>query len=413
MILMRRWSGWFANPIVLILGLAPLCAPNLRCQTAEPNRQEIRLHIERAQKAMQAGRFAEAGEEFRTIVSMDPGNLDARGNLGVVLFFQSRWSEAAGQFRRVLQERPQIWKVQALLGMCDRRLGQAAEAKQLLEEALPHLEEAGLKTEAGLELIEMLYQDRDLDRAVDVIRILQRCSPDNVDVLYTAARIYADLANDARDFLIQTSPDSARTHRFMAQYLVNAGELQGAIAQYRKALEIDRNIRGVHLELAQAILRDSRSEAAMEASRTELQAALKENPDDPKAEFWLGQLETVSGNFQAAIRHYSRAVQLQAGYADAHLCLGVSWMELNQPEKALEDLLAAVRLDSSNSKSHYRLAEAYRELGRQADAAQEIATFKKLRDQEKRLQEVYQQMHRAAPHQDFMEPAVPRTESVH
>jgi Tfp pilus assembly protein PilF len=353
---------------------------------------------------MHAGNFLEAETEFRAILALDPSNTDARGNLGVMLFFQSHWSEAAEQFQQVLKGHPQVWKLQVLLGMCDRRLGQTAEAMRLLTEAIPHVQDTALQTEAGLELIELLYQRRQLDQAVDVIRILQRGNSSNPDVLYTAARIYADLANDARDVLIQTVPDSARTHRFVAEYLINAGDLQGALAQYRKALEIDPRIRGVHLELAEAILRDSRSDAAMEAAQAELQAALKEDPDDANVEFWMGQLETQRGKYADAIQHYSRAVQLQPGDADAHLGLGIAMIEMKQPQKALEPLLAAIRLEPVNPKSHYRLAELYRESGREADAAAEIAIFRKLQDEEKRVQQVYEQMHRRKRSTDLIEP---------
>jgi Tfp pilus assembly protein PilF len=386
----RICGGPFAVRTVVLLSLATLAGPDVLSGAGGSSTQDVlSVHLQKAQRAARAGNFAEAEVEFRTILELDPRNTDARANLGVMLFFQSRWSEAAGQFRKALEERPSVWKVQALLGMCDRRLGQTADAMRLLAEAVPQLQDIPLQTEAGLELIEMLYQHRELDRAIDVIRILKRSAPSNADVLYTAARIYTDLANDASDVLIQTAPDSARTHRFVAQSLINSGDLQGALIQYRKALELDSRIRGVHLELAEAILRDSRSATSLDAAQNELQAALKEDPDDGNVEFWLGQLDAQRGNYQNAVRHYSRAVQLQPDYADAYLGLGVALIATNQPQKAQEHLLEAVRLDPLNPKPHYRLAVVYRKSGRESDAAEEIATFRKLRDEEKRVQEVY------------------------
>jgi hypothetical protein len=54
--------------------------------------------------------------EFRVIVVLDPNNVDARGNLGVLLFFQSAHADAIPQRRAALRLRPTLWKIQARLG---------------------------------------------------------------------------------------------------------------------------------------------------------------------------------------------------------------------------------------------------------------------------------------------------------
>src|SRR4029077_18245519 len=114
--------------------------------------------------------------------------------------------------------------------------------------------------------------------------------PSNADVLYSAYRIYSDLANRARDGLALLAPDSARMHEIMAQHLVNEGDLASAIAQYRKALAIDPKLRGIHYELGEAILQDSTSDTAIETAEKEFQAALSENPGDASAEYRLGRV---------------------------------------------------------------------------------------------------------------------------
>src|SRR5260370_70145 len=118
--------------------------------------------------------------------------------------------------------------------MCEKRLGRPAEAQQLLEASVPHLEGA-LQTQTGLDLLEILYQTGDFDKALDLARVLQRANPANVDVLYSAYRIYMDLANHTRDSLALVAPESARMHELMAQHLVNEGDLPSALVQYRQA----------------------------------------------------------------------------------------------------------------------------------------------------------------------------------
>jgi tetratricopeptide (TPR) repeat protein len=380
-----RWP----RRIALFLALWASAGAGLRSQTAATQQQEIHAHFQKAQQAIQSKDIGAAEREFRAVIALDPGNLDARGNLGVMQFFQTDWAGAAEQFRKVLEKQPNQWKVQAYLGICEGRLGHPAEARRLLKVALPHLTAGPFATQAGLELAEILYQSGDLDGAVDVIRILLPSNPTNVDVLYTTARVYADLASRSRDVLLLTAPESARTHQLMAEMLINRGEARAAAAQYRQALDINRNLPGVHFELGEAILQDSRQAPALEAAEKEFRAALAENPADANAEYRLGTIYALRRDYQTAIEHFSRALQIQPDNAYAEQGLGAAWMKMGNPEKAREHLLAATHLNPLYPTAHYQLSTVYRQLGRETESRQETAAFQKLEDSRKRIDQVY------------------------
>jgi len=381
--------GGLRKRIGLLLTLAALTAPGLWSQSSVSKQQEIQAHMQSAQQALRSSDFGAAEREFRAVVTLDPNNLDARGNVGVMRFFQGDWAGAAEQFRKVLEMQPKVWKVQALLGMCEGRLGRPTEARRLLEEVLPHLHGGPFETQAGLELAEILYQTGDLEGASDVVRTLLPSNSANVDVLYTAARIYADLANRSRDALLLVAPESARTHQLMAEMLINRGDAHAALIQYRKALEIEPKLRGVHYELGEAILQESRAAPALQAAEKEFRAALAENPADANAEYRLGTVCTLRRDYKTAIEHYSRALQLQPDNAYAHQALGAAWIKMGEPEKALDQLLAATRLDPLNPVAHYQLGTLYRQLGREADSRRELAAFEKLEESKKRIDQVY------------------------
>jgi tetratricopeptide (TPR) repeat protein len=387
--------------------MALLTVPGLWSKSTASNQQEIQSHMRRAQQALGTSDFAAAEQEFRAVVTLDPNNVDARGNVGVMRFFQSDWAGAAAQFRKVLEIQPKTWKVQAYLGMCEGRLGHPAEARRLLKEALPHLLEGPFQTQAGLELAEIFYQTGDLDGAVDAVRILLPSNPKNVDVLYTTARTYADLANRSRDALLLTAPESARTHQLMAEMLINRGNSRAAIIQYRKSLEIDPKLRGVHYELGEAILQGSRLAPALEAAETEFRAALAENPADANAEYRLGTLCSLRRDYKTAIDHYSRALQLQPDDAYSHEALGVAWNKMGQPEKALEQLVTATRLDPLYPTSRYQLGLLYRQLGRDADSRRELAAFEKLEQSRKQIDQVYVQTRGEFPDTEPTGPSAP------
>jgi tetratricopeptide (TPR) repeat protein len=366
-----------------------LAVPGLCFQADLSKAKEIQAHLQKAQEALQSSDFAAADREFEAVLTLDPNDLDARANMGVMRFFQNDWAGAAAQFRKVLEVQPKMWKVQASLGMCEARLGHVSDAHSLLEAALPHLTNGPFETQAGLELAEIDYQLGDLDGAVEVVRILLPNNPTNVDVLYTTARVYSDLANRSRDALLLTAPESGRTHQLMAEVLINRGDSHAAMVQYRKALEVDPRLRGVHYELGEAILQGSRQAAALESAEKEFRAALAENPGDANSEYWLGIIYSLRGDYQTAIEHYSRALQLSPNDADAHQALGAAWLKLRKPEKALEHLLAATRLDPLYPTAHYQLGTAYRQLGRESDARVELAAFEKLEKARKETSQVY------------------------
>jgi tetratricopeptide (TPR) repeat protein len=340
-------------------------------------------------------------------LALDPANTEARANLGVIRFVAKDWAGAAELFREVLKAKPPSPKAQALLGMCEKRLGRPAEAQNLLEQAVPKLQDGSLRTQAGLDLAEILYAASDLERAVDLLRVLRRADPTNVDVIYTQHRIYADLANSALDTLALAAPESARMHEAMAQKLVNEGDIPGALAQYRKALQIEPHLPGVHYELGQAILQDSTSDAAKEQAEKEFNLALVQNPGDAGAEYWLGRIQSLRLDYTMAMEHYSRAFKLRPDRADLRLRMGEALLNLNEPQKALEHLQAAAHLDPLNAIAHYRLATLYRKLGNDAESTKELRAFKELRQAEERIEDVYQQMHRKNLEKDVLPAETP------
>jgi tetratricopeptide (TPR) repeat protein len=84
-----------------------------------------------------------------------------------------------------------------------------------------------------------------------------------------------------------------------------------------------------------------------------------------------------------------RSLQLQPDNAYTQQELGWAWFKMGKPEKALEHLLAANRLDPLFSTTHYQLGTLYRQLGREADARRELAVFEKLEEARKQIDQVY------------------------
>jgi tetratricopeptide (TPR) repeat protein len=359
--------------------------------TSLSRQEQIESHMRQAQVYLNENKPDLAAAEFRAIVALDPKNVDARGNLGVLLFFQGAYADAVPQLRAALKLQPALWKIQALLGMAEKRTGDIKSALGNLQKAFPELKERKIQIDTGMELIEIYSGSGDLDRAAAIVSVLRELDPTNVELIYTAYRVYSDIADESRLSLIVVAPNSARTHQMMAHELARQGKADEAIANYREALKIDPKLPGLQFELAE-MLNNSTIPNAREEAESEYRAALAANPSDEKSECRLGDLAALKGDQKAANEHYERALKLQPNDAEANIGLAKTLMSMNQSEKALPLLEHAVNLDPASAVAHFRLSTVYRQMGRAADAKRELEEYQKYKDMKEKLRELYRQM---------------------
>jgi tetratricopeptide (TPR) repeat protein len=376
-----------------------------RTQSVAGKQQQIESHSRQAQEFLRQGKPDQAVGEFRAILALDPNNVDARGNLGVTYFFQSEYAKAAPELRSAIKLRPNLWKIQALLGISERRLGQTAAAQADLEHSFPQLQEEKIRIQAGLELIEIYYGAGQLDKAAGIAGILRQLAPADTDILYTAYRIYSDLAGESMLTMAMLAPKSARMHQIVAQEMSRQGNTEGSIAHYREAVKMDPRLPGLRFELAEA-LNLSASPADQDEVQKEYQAALADNPFDEKAECRLGEIALRASELESALAHYSRALELQPNDADASLGVGKTLTQMHRMAEAEPYLKRAAQLEPFTAVTHYRLSLVYRAAGRTADAQRELAEFQRLKDMKERLKQVYQEMRLQPVKQERLETEV-------
>src|ERR1700761_3825759 len=151
----RVWERGQVKQLVLKLGLGLvlLGAPLRFSVWAQANSNEaqiIREYMSQAEQALRSGHPDVAGRAYEKVLQLDPNNVDARGNLGVVDMSTGNWGKAAENLAEAYRLQPSQVKVQALLGICLFHLGRAAEAQDILAVAFPALDDSRLKREAGL-----------------------------------------------------------------------------------------------------------------------------------------------------------------------------------------------------------------------------------------------------------------------
>lgn len=377
--------------VIAVILLLFLVAADSKPQQARSRKQQIALHALQAQRFLKENRPDQAIPEFRAILALDPNNLDARANLGVLLFFHADNALAVPELQAALKLRPTLWKIQALLGIAQKRTGNVTASITNLEQSFPKLEEKGIQIQVGMELIEMYSGHDDLDKAARTVDLLRSKYPTDVGVLYAAYRIHSDLAGESMLSLSLVAPHSGQMHQIIAHEQARQGDVEAAIGNYREALKIEPNLPGLHFELAEALNASDKDEHKAEAKK-EYETALSLNPLDEKTECRLGAIAYREGDLEASLSHYSRAAQLQPDDSEALLGLAKNLIQTKETQKAQAVLEHAVEVDPASAEAHFRLGTLYREQGRTADSKREFEQYQKFKDMKEKLRKIYQEM---------------------
>ena len=371
-------------------------------QSKLTSQQQIESHKRQAAELLKENKLDLAASEFRAILAIDPKDVDARGNLGVVLFFAGNYAESIPELRTALRQQPTTWKIRALLGMAEKRTDDIEHARVDLEKSFPKVSEENIRVETGMELIQLYSASRELDKAAAVVTALRELKPTDEAVLYSAYRVYSDLASESLLSLSVVAPNSARMHQAMAHEFAIRGNTDKAIENYKEALKINPQLPGVHFELAE-MLKTSGSKHEAEAE-AEYKEELQVNPRDEQTECRLGDISLERNDVMDAQQRFTKATELQPGDPEASIGLAKVFMAMSQPEKAKPLLEHALQLDPTSAAAHFRLSAVDRQLGQTDEARHEIEEYKKYKTMKEKLQAIYHNMETEGAQEDTTEP---------
>jgi tetratricopeptide (TPR) repeat protein len=374
----------------LVLAAACCASPGL-ARSAQAQGSQLEQHLGRAQQYLQQKRPDLAIPELEAAVAIDPANTDTQANLGVLYYFGRNYPKAVPHLKAAVTAKPDLFKIQALLGLAELRLNEQDAGRADLSAALPHLKGERVQREAGDALVASYTATGELDKAASTVGVLLEANPTDPELLLTSYHYYSELATSAMITLALADPESAELHQAMARELVRHGEDDAAISNYREALKINPNLPGLHLELGNTYYNsaDVRLQALAAA---EFAAAIAADPRDEKAQLMLGEDAARRGDTQAAFEAESRAVELQPDDPDACTALAKALIEMDQPDKARQLLTHALQIDPMNETAHYRLGMLDRKEGKKDEARREIAAYQKYKEMKAKLRTIFRDM---------------------
>ena len=149
----------------------------------------------------------------------------------------------------------------------------------------------------------------------------------------------------------------------------------GAIIEYKKAIEVAPRQPGAHYKLGDLYWSLSQWDNASE----QFNAELVNDPGNCMARWKLGDvLVQQSIQPEEALGYIDKALATCPNLSEARLDRGRILLKLHRNQEALRDLEAAVKATPNEPTAHFSLAQAYRALGQTEQAQAEMQIFAKL-----------------------------------
>jgi len=183
-------ASWWLNPATLVFLLAfwPIAQRPATCQTVE---EQVAAHFRAGEQALKQGELVRATEEFKKVLALDPGLVEARVNLGLAYHSLSEYNLAASNLSTALRQRPDLAGPTLILGIDYLKLGEPEKGIPVLQRAL-RLEPSNLE---GRRALAMCYVSReDFRQAADEYRELASQNPDKADAWFSLGHDYVNLA---------------------------------------------------------------------------------------------------------------------------------------------------------------------------------------------------------------------------
>jgi tetratricopeptide (TPR) repeat protein len=234
------------------------------------------------------GRTAEAMENYRQSLKINPAYEDALNNLGYALAGQKKYSEAIPLYEAALRTRPNHAEVHNNLGNALSDVGRIDEA---IQHYLAALAQQPDHAEAHNNLGIALAMKGKLDEAIPHFHAAIRAKPGYASAhsnLGNALAVQHKLDDAIKEYqeALRLKPEDAQAHNNLGNALAEQGKVVEATEHYREALRLNTDNPEAHFNLALALL----SQGKRDEATAHLSEALRLKPDYKAAQTQLNSL---------------------------------------------------------------------------------------------------------------------------
>ncbi|HEY2930809.1 MAG TPA: tetratricopeptide repeat protein [Acidobacteriota bacterium] len=210
--------------------------------------QTLAQKSQRAREAMEQGRFSEAVQLYSQLVREVPGEPRMIMNLALALHSAGDYERATRQLRTVTQMDPRSGAAWFFLGLDSLKLGRTSAAVDALVKAvdLDPVNKMALAELGGALLL--------VDRAKEAAEYFQRLAAldaSDPKAWQGLGLSYAALSQNAFAVLDKIAAESAYVFELLGHSRLNERKYRSAFYFFRRALERNSQLRGVHSALAE------------------------------------------------------------------------------------------------------------------------------------------------------------------
>jgi tetratricopeptide (TPR) repeat protein len=192
--------------------------------------------------------------------------------------------------------------------------------------------------------------------------------------LFWATRSYNQLA--AQNFAhLQNLPESVESHSIKAQIFRDHGQNSDAANEWRAALNLDPANPRLENELATSFFLGKDYQSAMPI----IEKLLVHQPQSAELNFMMGESLLRMQEPDKAIPYLEAALRTEHDMLPAHAALGMALAMLDRQKEAIQHLQQALTLDDDGSL-HYNLARAYKAAGNAQGAQQMMQQYQDIKE---------------------------------
>ena len=328
-----------------------------------------------------SGAVAEAERALREDVQRAPGNFDANHRLGKLLAEGGKAHEAIPYLERAGELKPGDYENAYDLALANESAGNDERARGQAQALLAHYDKAELHHLLG-------DVQEELGNSLEAVREYQRAAELDPSEAYIFDWGSELLLHHAPEPALDVFANGNRLFPRSVRMLIGLGAAWFARGSYDQAVQriceaSDLNPGDSTPYLFLGKMQSAQS-TPTEKSVERFHRFVTQQPDNAQANYYyavgLWKLRKAQDAASAAQVEslLKNAIRLDAKFAAAYLQLGIFHSEQRDYARAISDYQQAIQANPQMEEAHYRLFQAYRQVGDSAKAEAELQSYDRI-----------------------------------
>ncbi|MGA7056091.1 MAG: tetratricopeptide repeat protein [Terriglobales bacterium] len=329
-----------------------------------------------------------AVEEYRAAIDADPTSAYLTSGLAELYAKTGRIRDAVIEAQDIIKKSPNNLEARRLLGriylrsLGDMQAGSGSES--VLKLAIEQYEQIVRLQPDSMDdhlLLGRLYRlNNDLQKAESEFKTAVKLQPDSEEAVTTLAYLYNELGDTARAAQVLSSVPgaerSAKLYSALGYTYEQQKQYKEAIEAYRHAIEMDRDNLDAIRGLAQNLLNDGQADAALDQYKVIADA----NPEDAQTYVRIAEIYRKQGKFDLALDNLKKAGSMVQDSVEVPYNIAAIYQAQGRYDEAIPIMVDLLKKSekadgkySNGERSNRavfleRLGSIYREQGNNASA---------------------------------------------